>query len=71
MTRDPRKTTGLIGRACKGRNAFSEAVLMVEAWSSTHVSAIIAAGTGETLATLKFASPSWLIQPTNHTLGDR
>jgi hypothetical protein len=28
--RDPRKTTGLIGRACKGRNAFSEAVLTVD-----------------------------------------
>ena len=29
MTRDPRKTTGLIGRTCKSRNALSEPVLMV------------------------------------------
>ena len=28
--RDPRKTIGLIGRACKGRNVLSEAVLTVE-----------------------------------------
>ena len=30
MTRDPWKTTRLIGRTCKGRNTFSEAVRMVE-----------------------------------------
>jgi hypothetical protein len=29
LTRDPWKTTRLIGRACKRRNAFSEAVLTV------------------------------------------
>ena len=29
-TRDPRKTTGLIGRTCKCRNAFSEAVRTVD-----------------------------------------
>ena len=30
MTRDPWKTTRLIGRTCKGRDTFSEAVRMVD-----------------------------------------
>jgi len=30
VPRDPRKTTGLIGRACKGRDVFSETVLTVD-----------------------------------------
>ena len=30
MTRDPWKTTRLIGRTCTGRDTFSEAVRMVE-----------------------------------------